>query len=62
MCSSITRALFILNLHPVHSHSKLSGVMICPIEWTTTQGYDMQLGTNVLGNPLIPCHQEPKLT
>ena len=26
-----------------------SGVMTCPIDWTTTQGYDMQFGTNVIG-------------
>ena len=27
----------------------ISGVMACPIEYTTEQGYDMQFGTNVIG-------------
>ena len=26
-----------------------SGVMFCPIEWVTADGYDMQFMTNVLG-------------
>lgn len=29
--------------------SEFSGVMACPINETTPQGYDMQFGTNVIG-------------
>ncbi|KAI0052000.1 NAD(P)-binding protein [Auriscalpium vulgare] len=27
-----------------------AGVMACPVDWTTKQGYDMQFGTNVIGH------------
>ncbi|KAI0051997.1 NAD(P)-binding protein [Auriscalpium vulgare] len=27
-----------------------AGIMACPVDWTTTQGYDMQFGTNVIGH------------
>ncbi|KAI0052001.1 NAD-P-binding protein [Auriscalpium vulgare] len=27
-----------------------AGLMACPVDWTTAQGYDMQFGTNVIGH------------
>ncbi|KAF5371625.1 hypothetical protein D9758_003597 [Tetrapyrgos nigripes] len=43
----------------LHALFNNGGVMMCPIELVTTQGYDLQFGTNVLGHcyftrPLLP--------
>ncbi|KAF3916123.1 hypothetical protein AA313_de0201881 [Arthrobotrys entomopaga] len=39
-----------------------AGVMAAPIDWRTAQGWDIQLGTNVLGPFVLQRHLQPILT
>ena len=43
------RTPFVSESQVPHDANHCSGVMVCPIEWVTADGYDWQFMTNVLG-------------
>lgn len=56
MSSLITRTYqlpFLWSFGLINSVHVISGIMACPLDQLTDDGYDMQFGTNVLGHYLL---------